>query len=287
MVLATFWSLIVAAACLWLPHTAFPRVARWAWAVVALVGVGFAVESGLVDGIGVAILALLTAAARGAHRGGHWIVRAMSHVAVVGISTGLFLHVLPGFHNPLVVGPVILSPGGESYSQYLNVDKGLTGLVLLGVYVPQRVERDRGWRHAAGFSWRFVVLVAVVITLALAIGYVRWDPKVPSWWAEWMGIMIVLTALPEEAAFRGVVQSWLSERLGDSADAVAIVIGGLAFGVAHGAGGPMYVVVASAAGIGYGWIFAATGSMGAAILAHAGLNTIHLLFFTYPSLARL
>ena len=99
--------------------------------------------------------------------------------------------------------------------------------------------------------------------------------------------MVFLTALPEEAIFRGVVQNWLARRLGGASrdGLVAAVIAGAIFGVAHFAGGPRYVVLATVAGIGYGWIYATTGSLAAAIAAHAGLNTLHFLFFTYPSLA--
>ena len=57
------------------------------------------------------------------------------------------------------------------------------------------------------------------------------------------------------------------------------------FGVAHLAGGAVYVALAAVAGIGYGWIYASTRSIAAAILAHAGLNTVHFLLFSYPALA--
>ena len=36
----------------------------------------------------------------------------------------------------------------------------------------------------------------------------------------------------------------------------------------------------------FAWIYAATGSIRAAILAHAALNTVHLLLFTYPALTQ-
>ena len=99
--------------------------------------------------------------------------------------------------------------------------------------------------------------------------------------------MVFLTALPEEALFRGVVQSLVSKRLGgtDRASTVAIVIAGLLFGAAHLAGGPAYAALASVAGLGYGWIFASTRSIGAAVAAHTGVNAIHFLFFSYPALA--
>lgn len=236
---------------------------------------------GLVDGRGVLALAVLAAACHGANHGGSRTLRALAHVSVWTLTAGLFLHLVPGFNNPLMLDRVVLGAGAMPYTQYLNLDKGIGGLLLLGLYVPGRLRHDQGRQHVAGFLWRFVVVVAVVIALSLALGYVRWDPKLPPWFPLWAAIMLGLTAMPEEAAFRGVVHAWFAERWGDR---LAIVAGGLAFGLAHLAGGPMYVVVASVAGIGYGWIFASTRSIVAAILAHAGLNTIHLLFFTYPAL---
>jgi uncharacterized protein len=132
---------------------------------------------------------------------------------------------------------------------------------------------------------RMIDGTGLLVLAALAVGYVRWDPKLPSFWPIWTGIMLVLTALPEEAAFRGVIHTSLARWRGDPRSIFAIVAGGVAFGLAHAAGGPMYVLVAAAAGIGYGWIYASTGSIGAAILAHAALNAIHFLFFTYPAVA--
>jgi membrane protease YdiL (CAAX protease family) len=129
-------------------------------------------------------------------------------------------------------------------------------------------------------------MTAAVMLLALALGYVRWAPKVPDWWAMWTWSMVFLTALPEEALFRGVVQTGLEQRLGGThrAGLAALTIAGVLFGVAHLAGGWQYVVLASVAGIGYGWIYLRTRSIAAAIVAHAGLNAVHFFLFTYPAL---
>jgi len=282
---ATFWFLSLAGAALWWPRDLAGIAARHIWTLPALAAIGFAVVEGFMNGTGLAIVLALAAAAAYAHHGSHPVARRLAHAYVLAVTTGLFLHVLPGFSNPVVIDHVVLSPGAVSYTQYLNVDKGLAGLLLLGLYVPERVQKDRGPRPLLASLARFLVVVAAAIAVALATGYLRWDPKLPSWWPMWLGIMLVLTALPEEAAFRGVVHSTLAERRSDPRSVLAIVVGGLLFGVAHIAGGPVYVLVSAVAGIGYGWIYASTGSIAAAILAHAGLNTIHLLLFTYPSLA--
>ncbi len=134
--------------------------------------------------------------------------------------------------------------------------------------------------------WRFGVIAAVVMLLAVAAGYARWDPKLPSWWTAWLASMLFFTALPEEAVFRHVVQGGLQAWLGPSQRArwTALGAGAALFGLAHIGGGGIYVLLATVAGLGYGLVYAITGSVMAAAVAHTGLNLLHLLFFTYPAL---
>jgi len=251
----------------------------------AAVAMVLALAGGLIDWRGVLFLIALAAACQ-ASRVAPAPVSAVAHAAVVALSAGLFLHALPGFGNPRVLTEVVLGADAMPYTKYLNFDKGMAGILLLGLYMPAAVRSDEGRRHVTGFLWRFALLVIVVMALAVISGYVTWDPKVPAFWPLWSWSMVVLTALPEEAVFRAVIQESLASRLDKSGSAYAFVIAGLLFGLAHLAGGPHYVVVASVAGVGYGWIYASTRSIAAAILAHAGLNAIHFFFFTYPSLAQ-
>lgn len=296
---ATFAALTLALVCLWAPRvftSPSPSLLSSAWAsriwiapgVAALI---LALVSDVIDMRGVGVLLAFAAACVAANRArvgvgvgvGGVTAIVVTHTIMVAIGAGLFLHVWPGFDNPRVVTDVVLGPGAMPYTKYLNFDKGVAGLCLLGLYAPDLPARDEAAGHVVDFLWRFAVVVVVVMTLSLALGYVRWDPKLPAWWPMWVWSMVCLTALPEEAAFRGVAQTWIAHRF-DSAWP-AIVVAGVLFGLAHLAGGPAYVVLASAAGIGYGWVFASTRSIGAAIATHAGLNTIHFLLFTYPALS--
>jgi membrane protease YdiL (CAAX protease family) len=199
-------------------------------------------------------------------------LRVAAHALVLLACAAGFLHLVPGYENPQVGG------------RYLNFDKGLAGLILLGVYARDVVRRDEGLRHIGGFLWRFALMVAVLMALALASGYVRFEPKLPPFWPVWLASMVFLTAMPEEALFRAVVQTRIQRQLAPrpSATAIAVLSAGILFGVAHLAGGPIYVALAAVAGIFYGWIFAATRSFTAAVAAHTGLNAVHYFFFTYP-----
>lgn len=282
---AAFAALSVAAACLWIEPSRTPRPVIPLWMMAASLSLVLAVAGGLVDHRGLIAVIVLAAAAAASNRAPQPILRIAAHLVTLGLVAGLFLHLVPGFANPRVLSGVVLTGDAVPYTKYLNVDKGLAGLVLLGLYVPDRVHRDEGWRHVKTLLLRIVILAAVVMVVAFIAGYVRWAPKLPSWWLLWTWSMVLLTALPEEAAFRGVIQSAIAGRRGDDADRVAILVAGIAFGLAHAAGGPIYVVVSGLAGLGYGWIYAGTRSIASAIVAHTALNTLHLLLFTYPALA--
>jgi membrane protease YdiL (CAAX protease family) len=288
--LSAFAALTVALLLLWAPRaSAAPHAASW-WRGPFAVAVVLAVAAGVLDARGVLALLVLGTACLAARRASAPATRMAAHGVMLAASAVLLLHVVPGFDNPRVLSDVIISPGAEPYTKYLNFDKGVVGLFLLGLYAPDRPAADEGAGHLSGLCWRLGILAVLVMGLSLGFGYVRWDPKLPSWWPLWAWSMVFLTALPEEAVFRGVVQEWIARVFRQRqetarADVLAAVVAGSAFGLAHLSGGLVYVVLAAAAGIGYGWIYARTRSIGAAIAAHAGLNTVHFALFTYPALA--
>ena len=285
-VIAAFAALTLAIALLWAPRFVASRHAATWWIYPFAVSLLFAVAGALVDAGGLLALAALAAACVWANRARGRVSGAVAAIVMLLVCAGLLTHVVPGFDNPRILDNVLLGHGSVPYTKYLNYDKGVAGLLLLGLYAPDRTARDQGFAAGLGLLWRFATFAAVVMVLSLASGFVRWDPKLPSWWAVWLWSMIVLTALPEEAVFRGVAQDGIRGWLRSSAHAsvYATLLAGTLFGVAHAAGGAVYVVLSVVAGIGYGWVYAASRSLLAATLAHTALNTIHLLFFSYPSL---
>ena len=282
-----FAALTLSLSALWLPSPP-PHQTRWlaGWLAPLTVSLVAATIAGIVAAAGLGTLTALALAGAVAARHEGLGIRIVAHAVMIALSAALLLHVVPGFDNPRVLHDVMLTPDAQPYTKYLNFDKAVAGLLLLGVYAPQLTRRDEGAWPAAGFAWRFVVMIAVVMALSLAVGSVRWEPKQPSWWPLWLWSMVFFTALPEEVVFRGLLQAWLTEWLAGTRRGpwLAIVISGAMFGLAHVSGGLSYVVLATAAGIGYGWIFAGTRSIAAAIAAHAGLNTVHFFLFTYPAI---
>jgi membrane protease YdiL (CAAX protease family) len=285
--IAAFAVLTLALTALWAMRAQTSRPAPHLWIGTGLLSVILALAGGILDIIGLAALAAFAAVCVVAHRATHPVTVIATHAMLVLGSAALFVHVVPGFHNPVLVSDTVLGADAQPYTKYLNYDKGLAALLLLALYAPDRTASDRGSRPSA-FLWRFAVLVIVMLTLTMLVGYARWDPKLPAWWPAWLWSMLFLTALPEEALFRGCLQTWIERGLGssDRATVASVLIAGTVFGIAHAGGGATYVLLSTVAGMGYGWIYASTRSLAMSTLAHAGLNTVHFLFFTYPALSQ-
>lgn len=208
--------------------------------------------------------------------------------AALVLAGALATHRLPGFAPHLVVESVQLSPASAEMSFKANFDKAFAGVLLLACFcAPARTFAN--WRSALAVGLLVGAgTAAVVIALAVAAGAVRYDPKVPPIALAWMASNLMLTCIFEEALFRGVIQDrlahWLAGRRRWAW--LPLVAASVLFGLAHGAGGPVLVVVATIAGTGYGLAYAMTGRVEAAIATHFTLNTLHFLGFTYPYAVR-
>jgi uncharacterized protein len=259
----------------------------WAWTVPFALSAVAALLGGVLLPAGAAAILVYGGACAGARRSTFPLAaRAVSGVLVLAISVAFMLHVAPGFRNPLVMDRVVLGPGALPFTKYLNYDKAIVGLFLLGIWY-RPVEPPHAWREVLrSFAPRFAAVVALVLLLSLGTGYVRWDPKASPSFPIWAWSTLLFTVVGEEAFFRSLVQTTLHRWLGGTgrAQLPSLALASVLFGVAHLAGGPLYVALATVAGLGYGWVFIRTGSIGAAILTHFGVNALHFLLFTYPAL---
>lgn len=206
---------------------------------------------------------------------------------VLILSLGLAGHQLPGFNNLMVLDHVYLTTDALPFSLFLNIDKTIVGILILGLgpaLISSRAELLRlvkqNWQNALS------IILAVMI-FALAMGFVRFEPKLSINLFIWLPTSLLFTCVAEEALFRGFIQKKLTLRLKKmkGGENWALILASLLFGLAHYAGGKKYVLLATAAGLGYGWIYQRTQRIEASILTHFGLNLMHFLFFTYPALA--
>ncbi|MEN4922912.1 CPBP family intramembrane glutamic endopeptidase [Achromobacter spanius] len=276
------WSaLFLAAAMLWPPATRrwalAPLAAAWAWALA----------DGVVDPVALAWPALLALAAALVRGRAHSLGSAAGHALFLVLAALLFLHLLPGFHNPLVIAPAPMSPGAVPFGMYLNMDKPLVAFwVVLALAPPMAAASARATLSAALLAW--AAAVAACLGAALAMGVVEWAPKWPASGWIWLINNALLVTLAEEALFRGYVQQRLSDWWRGRAWGAwaALAVSAALFGLAHYAGGWQWMVLAGLAGAAYGAAYR-YGGLGAAVLAHRGQNAAHVGLFTDPLRAAL
>jgi membrane protease YdiL (CAAX protease family) len=190
-------------------------------------------------------------------------------------------HVVPGFSNTLIVRDAVLSPGAVPYTLFMNFDKGQIGIFLLA-FGPPLIARRRDWAAMLAVALpATLALIVVLMVCALLIGQIRFEPKWPAFLPIWLWSNLLFTAAAEEALFRGVIQRKLQ---GSIRPVPGVIVAAVIFGAAHYAGGLWSVVLATIAGLGYGWVFWRTNRIEASILTHFLVNTAHILGFTYPAL---
>ena len=207
-------------------------------------------------------------------------------VLILLICIVLFAHKAPGFYNQKYVDDLVLSPGAMPYSSYLNWDKPLVALFLIGFGIAPALSLKKFPRPGRVLTALPFVLAGILALIGTGFGFLAFDPKLPGILILWLPVNLLFTCMAEEALFRGFIQTAFIRISGKGrwAGYTAVGMAALLFGLAHFGGGPVYVLLSTIAGIGYGYVFYRTGRLEAAILLHWFINTLHILLFTYPAL---
>ncbi|MDT3251556.1 CPBP family intramembrane metalloprotease [Serratia sp. root2] len=199
-------------------------------------------------------------------------------VLVVASCVALFLHLVPGFHNQLMIDGEKPGPLSAPFTMYYNFDKALVPFLLFAC-VPTLFAAETG-KSVGKTGWiALIVAVPALLLVAVALGGLKIELHAPGWILAFVMANLFFVCMAEEALFRGYLQQRLSQWLGAWP---ALIIAALVFGAAHLAGGMLMVVFATLAGLIYGLAWMWSGRLWVPILFHFGLNLTHLLLFTYP-----
>ena len=113
----------------------------------------------------------------------------------------------------------------------------------------------------------------VGVPIGLATGFLEWNPRPDAVRLAVAPIAIYLaTGVPEEFLFRGLIQNALERAIGRAALPIASII----FGLAH-LPDVRYVLLATLAGVAYGWVYLATRRITASAVTHALVDWIWVL----------
>ena len=113
----------------------------------------------------------------------------------------------------------------------------------------------------------------VGVPIGLVTGFLEWNPRPDAVRLAVAPIAIYLaTGVPEEFLFRGLIQNTLERAIGRAALPIASII----FGLAH-LPDVRYVLLATLAGVAYGWVYLVTRRITASAVTHALVDWIWVL----------
>jgi membrane protease YdiL (CAAX protease family) len=201
------------------------------------------------------------------------------------LAAPLLLH-LPfvAFNNYRFLDHITLTENASPYSLYFNFDKTLVGVFIIALgYNSTKLNVKRLLKL---LIINLIVMSILFLGLATLLGYSKFEPKLPTFTFVWILVNLFSTCLAEEAIFRKLIQQHLYESIpGKYAAIISIAIASLLFGIAHYNGGILYIILATIAGLFYGYIYYKTKRIESSMLLHVSFNLIHLLLFTYPSIS--
>jgi membrane protease YdiL (CAAX protease family) len=164
-------------------------------------------------------------------------------------------------------------------------------IVALACFLLLRQAKGVGYSVGWGKRWgvyicgSFLVFACIAIPLGTALHFIAFLPQWnrSSTYAGLSLAILLFTAWPEELLFRGLLQNFLSKVA--KSELAGWWAASVLFGFSHitNLGFPnwRYVILATIAGLFYGWTWRKTGSIFASALVHAAVDAVwHFLFRT-------
>ena len=211
--------LTAALVSLWAPESArrllHERIPLWLLPLLA--SIASACWFGLIQPAGLVLIFLFAA-------GCYWFYAKRSAVAirfvagalVLVLSLALMAHVVPGLASFPIATDYQVSAGAGPYNLYANLDKVFVGFFLLAfghALLGSRCDCSDMFIRMAPPA---LATLAVVMPLALLLGYVSLDLKWTNFFFVWAWKNLLYTCVAEEAFFRGFLQRQIASAFAPS-----------------------------------------------------------------------
>ena len=286
----TFYLLALSIVCVF-PYCNVSIIKQPLWLWLLVLSVSSAYVEDYINIVGLVAVVLYIALYHGAIYLRSPILRIILTAFFIVSSLALAIHLVPGFNNLPIVINELIAPDAIAYTLYANLDKGIAGLFVCAYFFSMNktlLKTDVNTIIKVNVKQPILIIIGTILatlTVALILGIVNFNPKIPDFWLAFMVINLLFTCVAEEALFRGVLQTKLSQLITTARFALlAPIIIACVFALAHFMGGVSYVFVSAVAGFGYGYIFYKTQRLEWAILCHWLVNICHFFLFTYPIL---
>jgi uncharacterized protein len=186
--------------------------------------------------------------------------------AAASLGLAIKYHMLPSMPIP--------APSGYDASRLVGLVAGLYFFVVARPLEGVGFRWSLTARDAATASLVFVAYAAVAVPIGLWTHFITWNPRVSMPDAALRPIVTYLiTAVPEEFLFRGLIQNLLSRWLGVP---LGLALGSVIFGLSH-LPDPRYALLATIAGLAYGWVYLRTGKVTASAVTHALVDSVWVI----------
>jgi len=197
-------------------------------------------------------------------------------IALVCLGMSFRLRFIPGYY------PFFITPKFA-----IGLENPLIGLFPLALLVPLAKDLHDWTAVVKGliFGCAGIALLAVLATIS---GATHWDFKLPSYFGTRILSNLILTSIPEEGFYRGLIQKTLCNyfkniRMGN---VLAVILTSLLFSASHIYWSPNLgiLIFTFLTGLLYGCVYLFSGKIESAILCHFLFNLIHMTFFSYHAM---
>ena len=205
MISLSFIFLTLAIIILWPAQAGKTTLTQYSWLFLLLISILFGLNEGTLEPLALLPVIAFTALVVPFHQTSG-VVRLIFASAIVALALALGLHILPGFHNPVVISDVRLANDSLPYTLQLNYDKALAGLFLLWLSRPLLQKPGNILLMIKQSAPIAMLTIGLVIALSLLLDYIRLDMKLPTFFYYWLWANLFFTCVAEESLFRGFLQ---------------------------------------------------------------------------------
>ncbi|HGE6660142.1 TPA: lysostaphin resistance A-like protein, partial [Serratia marcescens] len=199
---------VLAASLFFLP---FNRLIAW---VILAASAGMGLYHGVLTPLSLGCLLAIVALAGLRHhfRAQRNLAIALEGLVIAGC-VALFLHLVPGIHNQLMIDGEKAGPLSAPFTMYYNFDKAMVPFLLFAC-LPTLFSAERGGNGGKAGWIALLLAVPALLLLAVALGGLKIELHAPAWILPFVMANLFFVCMAEEALFRGYLQQRLSQWLG-------------------------------------------------------------------------